>query len=637
MRPHTLRMTAFGPFASTVSVDLDALAASGLFLLYGQTGAGKTTLLDGIGFALFGRVPGVRNGAKRLRSDHAPEAVRTEVQLEATLSGRRMRVTRSPQQEREKTRGAGTTKEPAKVLLEEHLEGGWVTVSTRVGEADAELADLVGMSAEQFFQVVLLPQGDFAQFLRASSVDRAEVLQKLFGTERFADVEAWLGNRRRTTAEEVAAARGSLGRVVARVAEVAAAEPPSEQLPEREWAAGLLMACVAVESLATQSVSDRTRARDGRRVAAETAVRLAGFQARRLAALNRREELDASRASLLQLQTELEAAARAAEVGSVLAEVTHRRQARDTALAGEALARSGLVVAGLEIDLGTEELRRTASSGRERSGRLEALRAVDVARQKAVSEASLARDELADALAASAECELVLAGLPAKRAAAAVLLASARAAAEKTPGVAASRDRLVSLRPDLVLLGQVTQRLAVLAEEHLSARETALSLAVKANDLRAASVNSMIARLAFALEDETPCPVCGSLAHPDPSLLQDEGVSSDDEERARLAAEAAQATVAHVEAAVAAARATAAALAARVGELTLGSVDAEVASLDVELVVLQAEAGRGGAAESVLAALDQERVDATSAVVAAAERADAAARRADEADVRAAA
>jgi len=83
------------------------------------------------------------------------------------------------------------------VLLEEHVDGGWVTVSTRVGEADAEIADLVGMSAEQFFQVVLLPQGDFAQFLRASSVDRAEVLQKLFGTERFADVEAWLGNRRR--------------------------------------------------------------------------------------------------------------------------------------------------------------------------------------------------------------------------------------------------------------------------------------------------------------------------------------------------------------------------------------------------------------------------------------------------------
>ena len=159
MRPHALRLTAFGPFAGTVSVDLDALASSGLFLLHGQTGAGKTTLLDGLGFALFGRVPGVRNSAKRLRTDHCAATARTEVQLEATLGGRRMRITRSPQQNRAKTRGVGTTVDQARVLLEERVDRSWVTLSTRVGEADAEIADLVGMSAEQFFQVVLLPQG----------------------------------------------------------------------------------------------------------------------------------------------------------------------------------------------------------------------------------------------------------------------------------------------------------------------------------------------------------------------------------------------------------------------------------------------------------------------------------------------
>ncbi|MGB8651069.1 MAG: SMC family ATPase, partial [Mycobacteriales bacterium] len=238
MRPHALRLTAFGPFAATVTVDLDALAASGLFLLHGATGAGKTTLLDGIGFALFGRVPGVRNGAKRLRSDHADPGLRTEVQLEATLAGRRLRITRSPAQERAKARGTGTTTEQAKVLLEELRDGAWAAVSTRVGEADAEIADLVGMSAEQFFQVVLLPQGEFAQFLRASSVDRAGVLQKLFATERFADVEAWLGNRRRVTAERVAAARDRVAHVLARVAEVASEQVPEQD--ERDWARALL-------------------------------------------------------------------------------------------------------------------------------------------------------------------------------------------------------------------------------------------------------------------------------------------------------------------------------------------------------------------------------------------------------------
>ncbi len=637
MRPHALRLTAFGPFASSVSVDLDALAASGLFLLHGPTGAGKTTLLDGIGFALFGRVPGVRNAAKRLRSDHAAPELRTEVQLEATLAGRRMRITRAPAQERAKARGTGTTVEQARVLLEEHRGGGWVTISTRVGEADAEIADLVGMSAEQFFQVVLLPQGDFAQFLRASSADRAEVLQKLFGTERFADVEAWLANRRRTTAEEVGVARGAVGKVVARIAEVAGVEPPAHDEAEWTWAAPLLTSAVATESLAVQAVEDATVARDGCRAQAEAAVRLAGLQLRRTSALARLEELDAAAPLLTALQAELDAARRAGGLASALADVAARRRSRDEALGAEAVARSGLAAAGLEVDLGADELRRTASSGRERSGRLEALRAVDVARRAARAEAARGRDELADALAASAASELVLAGLPARREAAAVRVASARAAVAAAPQLAARRDALVALRPDLVELDRLTQRLAVLAAEHLSARETAVSLAVKANDLRAASVNSMIARLAFALEADTPCPVCGSPAHPDPSLLHDEGVSSDDEEAARLAAEAATAVVADLEARLAAGHATVVALRARVDPWTLTSVDADVAALDVELAVLQAEAGRLAAGETVLAGLDQARVDATADVVAASERADAAARRAGEADARAAA
>ena len=119
MRPHRLRVTAFGAFGGTVEVSFDDLACSGLFLLHGETGAGKTTLLDAIGFALYGRVPGERGKARRLRSDHAAPGTTTEVQLEATLGGRRMRITRKPEQERPKLRGTGTTTEQAKVLLEE--------------------------------------------------------------------------------------------------------------------------------------------------------------------------------------------------------------------------------------------------------------------------------------------------------------------------------------------------------------------------------------------------------------------------------------------------------------------------------------------------------------------------------------
>ena len=228
MRPHRLQLTAFGAFAGTVVLDLDALADGGLFLLHGETGAGKTTLLDGIGFALFGRVPGPRAAAKRLRSDHAAPDVRTSVQLEVTLAGRRLRITRSPEQERARLRGSGTTREPAKVLLEEHVGGSWQAVSTRVGEADRGIADLVGMSAEQFYSVVLLPQGDFARFLRAGSDERAALLERLFGTDRFRSVEHWLAERRRSTAAARDTARDAVARLAARVAQVAGVDEPDD-------------------------------------------------------------------------------------------------------------------------------------------------------------------------------------------------------------------------------------------------------------------------------------------------------------------------------------------------------------------------------------------------------------------------
>ena len=220
MRPHRLRVTAFGAFGGTVEVSFDDLASAGLFLLHGETGAGKTTLLDAIGFALYGQVPGERAKTKRLRSDHAATGTPTEVQLEATIGGRRMRITRRPEQERPKRRGGGTTTEPAKVLLEESDGASWRAISTRVGEADDEINHLMGMSATQFFQVVLLPQGEFAKFLQADAGDRERLLQRLFGTDRFRAVEEWLAERRRTTAHEVAEAKLAIKELAARVAQV---------------------------------------------------------------------------------------------------------------------------------------------------------------------------------------------------------------------------------------------------------------------------------------------------------------------------------------------------------------------------------------------------------------------------------
>jgi len=322
VRPHRLQLTAFGPFAGTVEVDLDALAANGLFLLRGETGAGKTTLLDALGFALFGQVPGVRQKTKRLRSDHAPEQLRTSVQLEVSLAGRRLRITRSPQQERRKSRGQGSTTEQAKVLLEELVGAQWLPLSTRIDETAAELEPLLGMSAAQFFQVVLLPQGEFAQFLRADSKDRGELLERLFGTARFGAVEQWLEGRRRDTGREVALARSAVDVLSARVGQAAGAQPPTAQAGS--WAAALLGQARRRSAACHRDLQARDTERARARRAGEQAGALAARQARRQSLLARSAALADAVPAAAALRAELAAATRAAGLSGAFAEQSRR-------------------------------------------------------------------------------------------------------------------------------------------------------------------------------------------------------------------------------------------------------------------------------------------------------------------------
>ncbi|MBF6248766.1 SMC family ATPase, partial [Nocardia elegans] len=215
MRLHRLEMTAFGPFAQPTVVDFDALGADGLFLLHGQTGAGKTTVLDAIAFALYGRVPGARGESKRLHSDHAPAQTPPRVVLEATLGGRRLRLTRSPEFERPKLRGSGMRTEQPKATLE-WLDGRGENLS-RIPDIGEEIVRLLGMSADQFFQVVLLPQGDFARFLRAENEDREKLLEKLFDTRRFGVAEQWLAERRRASAADLEQRKQGIERLIAQI------------------------------------------------------------------------------------------------------------------------------------------------------------------------------------------------------------------------------------------------------------------------------------------------------------------------------------------------------------------------------------------------------------------------------------
>ena len=196
MRLHELSITAFGPFVDTVHVDFDELAAGGLFLLTGDTGSGKTSVLDAVCFALYGEVPGDRHTARHLRSDQAAPQTEPLVVLRLSVGGRTFRFTRSPAWERPKRRGSGTTRVQAHVVVEELRSGEWIALTNRLDEAGQLVTGLLGMTCTQFTQVAMLPQGRFQAFLRASSTERHAVLQRLFRTRRFEEVERWLVERR---------------------------------------------------------------------------------------------------------------------------------------------------------------------------------------------------------------------------------------------------------------------------------------------------------------------------------------------------------------------------------------------------------------------------------------------------------
>ena len=186
MRPHKLTISGFLSYGGCEEIDFDQLAtAGGLFLIHGSTGAGKTSILDAMAFALYGSLPGSRTGAvhKSLRSDFAKPATKTYVELEITLGSKRFKVMRTPSYIKAKERGEGTTEVKSELKISELIDGAWKPFSSTGQEASTELIKMIGLDASQFFKLILLPQGDFAQFLKASSKDRQAILEKLFAEE----------------------------------------------------------------------------------------------------------------------------------------------------------------------------------------------------------------------------------------------------------------------------------------------------------------------------------------------------------------------------------------------------------------------------------------------------------------------
>src|SRR5699024_8672821 len=183
MKPQTLKLKNFGPFLDE-KIDFEPFQNQGLFLISGKTGAGKTTIFDGMTFALFGKTSGQLRSGKEMRSSFAADGAKTEVSFRFEHQSHFYQISRSPEQEVAKKRGSGFTKQAAKVSLEIYAaDSKLIAHYHKKKDVEKRIEELLSVNAEQFFQIILLPQGEFRQFLIAPSDEKEKLLRHLFGTQ----------------------------------------------------------------------------------------------------------------------------------------------------------------------------------------------------------------------------------------------------------------------------------------------------------------------------------------------------------------------------------------------------------------------------------------------------------------------
>jgi len=536
-----LRMQAFGPYKTSETIDFAELGANKLFLIHGDTGAGKTSILDGIVFALYGDTSGGERQAAQMRCESADPALPTEVELTFALGRRTFRVLRSPKQDIA-ARGGGrlVTKQATAALwdaTDAEAGGEGKVLGTRIREVTDAVRDLLGLSSDQFRQVVVLPQGKFRDLLAAGSDKREEILKQLFRTEGCADLERRLKER----ARDVVKQRDELQIARRTRLEAAGAEDDA-----------------TLEALTSQAA------------AAATALKRDAAKAEKLAdeaakALGEAEKADEAAAAVVAAEGLL---ARLKEqqphIDELKAAAERAREAEKVAPLAEALGGAVREMGEAEVALseaGTKQTKAVAAEkaaaaaleteqqrAPERAGAAENVRSLTEMRVRVTAWEKAERfREAADQVLTSAADELREAQADLKAAkeareesreqigkagAAASGLQSAeqkREQAEKLARQCAKRDKAEAA------LGRRSGVRGTAAGEYETAKAAFKAVHAGYAGLEASWRAGRATALAGDLVEGEPCPVCGSTSHPAPARSADEvDDAALDEARERL-------------------------------------------------------------------------------------------------------
>lgn len=521
MKPLVLKLQAFGPYARTAEIDFRRLGDNGLFLIHGQTGAGKTSLLDGISFALFGSASGSDRSPDGLRSDFAASDLPTEASLEFELGPDRYRAWRAPNQTLKKKRGEGTTTSKSDGRLEKWNPetSQWDLVVAGAKKTDEAVVALLGMTEDQFRQVVVLPQGQFRKFLAAGSDDREDLLERLFKTARYRLIGEELETRARRVKTDYDSSRTERDALLASL-DVTSSEDLTAKI-------AALAEEIAVGSSGTADLERRhaeaSRSLQAARKQFELREEFTQVGARRQALEARLDDhekliarLEANRRSQAVLQIDTQVAA----LSSDLKRLGGDRSAAETSLPRElaALETASKAAAALEarrpeIEAATvrrENLRQiyehvvTLNREREqlnvqRHSVLE-LGESEKFKTQAVNDARAARLSVEGDIARLSELSA----------------SEGRFAAE----IELLRKQIADAAQTIRLADTLTAQETTLARETAAFDQASAAVAKSSTELSRLKLEyhrSQAARLAAELREGEPCPVCGSTDHPAPA------------------------------------------------------------------------------------------------------------------------
>ena len=530
MKPLSLEFTAFGSYPGTETVNFDSLTELGLYVVTGPTGSGKTTIFDAMAYALYGEVPGARDKGD-VRSQHAHADATCSVKLRFAIDGEGYRVDRTPEQFRPRLRGDG---DPVKVAAKAVLvrESDNVSLASQPKKVTAACVELIGLDAEQFERVVLLPQGQFQEFLLANTTTRLPLLRQLFGTGKWLTVVDELKARANDAKSVVADIEDQLrqhqfaisGALQAADDLLPNAENPTDSSADAQPLDGESADEHSLDGSATrlQRLDERTQPlQEAERKLANLAIAALAAHTEALSIIDSwdkrvqlREErrlLDEQSSDLDKRRAERDAARRAQPV--LVAATTERRDAAESVTMQATLDEhiEALSQASIQAQIGA--LRNPDSA----ADALVAARAKNDAQRTALNELSSASQLLArlekQKLTLEAErtegtkrCEDITTLLLPRQSD--KLELEALAATEPQCRVEVEKaQELLRQRQELATVGALIPQAQMAQDEAVALQR----VAIKAFD------DSAAPRLAESLVPGDACPVCGSHEHPSPA------------------------------------------------------------------------------------------------------------------------